>query len=315
VGGDPAASGLIVSRTRGALPDRLPPLPLPDLSGRRAIVTGATSGIGLATATALAGAGAQVVLAVRNPGKGEASAAAIRTADPDASVVVEELELGSLDSIARFAARAGVRPVDLLVNNAGTSASDPRARTADGFDLQVGVNYLGAWALTAGLWPALAAAAGRVVMLGSTMATRGRIGPGFGEPGSTYRSYCDSKLAAVVLAGELRRHSHRSDAGVTAVAAHPGWCRTAIFDTAGPPPWVFAIGGLLGAMQSPADGAQPVLLAATDPRPGAYYGPRRFGGSSGPAGPVPLPRSALVPGAGEQLWQLSGQLTGVTFGP
>ncbi|CAL8971597.1 hypothetical protein PROP_00698 [Propionicimonas sp. T2.31MG-18] len=301
---------------RPVVGDRLPPLALPDLTGRRVVVTGASAGIGRATATALAGAGAEVVLAVRNTGKGEATAAEIRRGHPGAQVVVEELELGSLAGIAAFAARVGARPVHLLVNNAGTSTSDRDARTSEGFDLQVGVNYLGAWALTAGLWPSLRAAGdARVVMLGSIMATRGRIGPDFGGPGSTYRSYSDSKLAAVVLAGELRRRSARADAGVSAVAAHPGWCQTAIFDTAGPPAWVETAGRVLRAIQSPADGAQPVLLAATDPRPAAYYGPTRLGGSAGPAGPAKLPPGALEPGVGDRLWQVSARLTGVPFEP
>jgi NAD(P)-dependent dehydrogenase (short-subunit alcohol dehydrogenase family) len=297
--------------------DRLPLLPLPDLSGRRAVVTGASAGVGLATATALAGAGAAVVLGVRNAARGDAAANGIRGTLPDADVSVEVVELGSLVSIADFAARVGAAPVDLLINNAGLSSNDADARTADGFDLQVGVNYLGSWALTAGLWPALRrGTAARVVTLGSTVANRGRIEADFGRPtGSTYRSYADSKVAQVIFAGELRRRSTAAGAGVSAVAAHPGWCRTAIFDTAGPPPYVFVIGSLIGALQSPGDGAQPILLAATDPRPGAYYGPTRRGGSSGPPGPAPLPSGALVPDVGARLWEMSTELTGVPLEP
>ncbi len=159
-------------------PDRLPPLPLPDLAGRRAVVTGASSGVGFATASALAGAGAEVILAVRDQGRGHAAADRIRSTRPGATVKVEVIELGSLVSIADFAVRVGAQPVDLLINNAGLSAKDPEARTADGFDLQVGVNYLGSWALTAGLWPALVSApAARVVTLGSTVANRGGSRP------------------------------------------------------------------------------------------------------------------------------------------
>jgi NAD(P)-dependent dehydrogenase (short-subunit alcohol dehydrogenase family) len=302
---------------RSAIPDRLPPLPVPDLTGRRAVVTGSSAGIGEAAARALAGAGASVVLGVRDQARGEAAAARIRRAHPDATITIELVELGSLVSIAEFANRVGTTPVDLLINNAGLSAKDPEARTADGFDLQVGVNYLGSWALTAGLWPALkSAAAARVVTLGSMMATRGQINAEFGRPtGSTYRSYSDSKLAQVVFAGELRRRSTAAGAAVSAVAAHPGWCQTAIFATAGPPAYVERIGHLVGALQSPADGAQPVLLAATDPRPAAYYGPTRRGGAAGPAGPSRLPSGALVPGVGARLWEMSTELTGVTLEP
>lgn len=297
--------------------DRLPPLPLPDLGGRRAVVTGASAGIGLATAAALAGAGAEVVLAVRDLTRGAAAAARIHERHPGAAVMVERVELGSLTSISEAASRIGERPVHLLVNNAGTGTDDPEARTADGFDLQVGVNYLGAWALTASLWPALRAAGGaRVVTLGSTMSERGKVEAGFGRPtGSTYQSYCDSKLATVVFATELRRRCAEADVDVTAVPAHPGWCATAIFDTGGPPAFVTMIGRLTGSIQSPGDGAQPILLAATASEPAAYYGPLRNRGSAGPAGPVPLPGPAGTPGIGERLWDLSTDLTGIALHP
>lgn len=294
--------------------DRLRPLRLPELTGRRAVVTGSSAGIGLATVRALAGAGAEVVLAVRDRRRGEDAAARIRREHPDAELRVELIDLGSLRSVEQAADRIGARPVHLLINNAGVGSDDPGALTEDGFELQAGVNYLGAWALTAHLWPTLRDAGGaRVAMLGSTMAARGRIDPGFGRPtGSVYRSYCDSKLAAIVFAGELRRRAERAGIDVTAVPAHPGWCATAIFDTGGPPAFVTLLGRITGAIQSPADGAQPVLLAATDPHPGAYYGPLKHRGSAGPAGEVPLPQVALDPDAGERLWNISAELTGTT---
>lgn len=295
--------------------DRLRPLPLPDLTGQRAVVTGASAGIGLATAAALAGTGAEVVLAVRNQQRGDNAAAQIRRQHPEAELRVELVDLASLHSIAEAAERIGSRPVHLLVNNAGLGSGDPAARTQDGFDLQVGVNYLGAWAMTARLWPALCAAGGaRVVTLGSMVASRGQIGARFGQPtGSTFRSYCDSKLATVVFAGELHRRAERAGASVVAVPAHPGWCATAIFDAGGPPVLVTLIGRVTGALQSPADGAQPVLLAATEPDPGTYYGPLKRKGSAGPAGRVPLPAAALTPGLGDRLWKLSAGLTGIGF--
>lgn len=296
------------------LTDRLAPLGLPDLSGRRAVVTGASSGIGLVTALRLAGAGARVVLAVRDQLRGDTAAARIRTAHPDASVSVELIELGSLVSVAACAKRVGTEPVHLLVNNAGTNAG-PDERSAEGFDLTVAVNYLGAWALTAGLWPALVAGSARVVNVGSLVAVRGRIEPSFGRPtGSTSRSYANSKLAQIVFSGELRRRSTAAGVGVQALAAHPGWSQTRIID----PPTPVAgerAGELFGALQSASDGAQPILLAATDPRPAAYYGPTRRWGAAGSPGAARLPAGALLPDVGPRLWEMSTELTGVALEP
>lgn len=294
--------------------NRLAPLPLPALTGRRIVITGSSAGIGLATATALASTGAELVLAVRNPAKGERAAASIRQLVPDAQTSVQEVELGSLASIDACAGRLADQPIDLLINNAGLSSSDAGAVTSDGFDLQVGVNFLGAYALTCALWPGLAAAQGRVIMLGSMMATRGTITAALGRPtGSTVKSYSDSKLATVAFAQELRRRGQGAGSPVTAVAVHPGWCQTEIFATNGPPAFVTVIGKLTGAIQSPADGAQPILLAsiATDPAP--YYGPTKRGGAAGPAGPVPLPTAATAEGIGERAWQAAERLTGHTI--
>jgi NAD(P)-dependent dehydrogenase (short-subunit alcohol dehydrogenase family) len=270
----------------------------------------------VAAATALAGAGADVVLAIRNAAKGTAAVETIRDAHPGAHLAVELVELGSLASIAACAERLRAAPVHILINNAGLSTDDPEARTSDGFDLQVGVNYLGGYALTAGLWPTLRTSGARVVMLGSMVSARGRIEPGFGEPrGSTFRSYCDSKLATVVFAGELRRRIQKAGSPVTVAAAHPGWCQTAIFDLGGPPAFVDVMGRLTGALQSPADGSQPILTAATADDPAPYYGPQRKRGSCGPAGPTSLPEPALEPRIGERLWEMSVDLTGLTIEP
>jgi NAD(P)-dependent dehydrogenase (short-subunit alcohol dehydrogenase family) len=294
--------------------DRLPPLRLPDLSGTRAVVTGGSAGIGRATATALARAGAEVILAVRNPAKGTAVADDIVAAHPAAQVRVEEVELGSLTSIEKFAERVGTSPVHLLINNAGLSSADANELTADGFDLQVGVNFLGAFALTCRLWPALLAGSGRVVMLGSMMATRGHITPDLGKPtGSTVNSYSDSKLATVVFAQELRHRAATADVPVTAVAAHPGWAQTDIFATNGPPAAVTWVANAMRWIQSPTDGAQPVLLAATAVDPAPYYGPVKRRGLSGVAGAVSLPPGARRAGVGDIAWQAGANITGCTI--
>lgn len=297
-------------------PDRLPALPLPDLTGHRVVVTGASSGIGKATSVALAGAGASVILAVRNLTKGAAAAAEITQRFEHADISVEQLELGSLDSIESFAERQSGTAIHLLINNAGLSSADAQQRTSDGFDLQIGVNYLGAFALTCRLWPALQAGSGRVVTVGSMMATRAQIPVDIGEPQpSTVSAYAVSKLAAVVFAVELRRRLEAAESPLTAVAAHPGWARTAIFDTKGPPAPIMWLGKALGAMQSATDGAQPILLAGTAVNPAPYYGPLRRAGAAGPAGPVALPVGATEPGVGEMLWARSVELTGCDLRP
>src|SRR4051812_241789 len=122
---------------------------IPDQTGKLAVVTGANSGIGLETARRLAGAGAEVVLAVRNPTKGEEAVADIRSTHPDATVSAESLDLSSLTSVRAFATTMTERdrPLDLLVNNAGIMAVPKRELTADGFELQLGTNFLGHFAL------------------------------------------------------------------------------------------------------------------------------------------------------------------------
>ena len=150
---------------------------IPDQAGRTAVVTGATSGLGLATAAALARRGAHVVLTARSTGRGEAALAELRRRVPDASAEVAELDLASLASVRAFAARTADRHprLDLLVNNAGVMATPPE-RTADGFELQVGTNHLGHFALTGLLLPAVTSApAARVVTVSSTGHRPGRI--------------------------------------------------------------------------------------------------------------------------------------------
>ena len=149
---------------------------IPDLHGRVAVVTGANGGLGLVTARALAGAGAHVVMAARDQPKATAATANIMAQHPEASVEVVELDLASLDSVAAAAVQIQEAHdrIDILVNNAGLMAM-PERRTADGFEMQFGVNHLGHWALTAQLMPALLRADGaRVVSVTSTARQIGR---------------------------------------------------------------------------------------------------------------------------------------------
>ena len=214
-------------------------LQLPDLTGRLAVITGANSGLGFETARALALAGADVVLATRNAAKGELAAAQIRRAAPRVQVVRAALDLSSLVSVAEFAEarhQAG-RPIDLLINNAGIMALPVRRLTADGFEMQLGTNHLGHFALTAQLLDLVrAAAAPRVVTLSSGVAHLWPAQINFDDLQqqrrySPWRAYAQSKLANLLFALELDRRARTNGWGLLSVAAHPGFARTNLQST------------------------------------------------------------------------------------
>lgn len=294
---------------------------VPDLTGRRAVVTGANSGTGREAALRLAGAGAHVVLAVRTPAKGDEAAAAIRVAHPGASVEVAQLDLADLASVRAFAdAQDG--PLDLLLNNAGVMAPPVRTTTVDGFELQFGTNVLGHLALTVRLLPALLAApAPRVVTMSSGMAHFGRVHWDDLQAERTYRpfrAYSQSKLADLMLARHLARVADERSLPLRSLAEHPGVTRTNL-QTAGP-----SLGAArprtvplprFGLTQEPQRGAEPLLFAAADPaaEQGAYYGPTGFLEFVGPIGTARVPRRARDAAAAARLWDVAEQLTGVTL--
>lgn len=298
---------------------------IPDQSGRLAIVTGATGGLGLETALALAGAGAEVVLAARNPGKGREAVALIRARHPQANVRFEQVDLASLASVNAFADRmlAAGRPLDILVNNAGVMALAQRQTTADGFEMQFGTNYLSHFVLTARLLPLLTAAKARVVQLASIAHKGGRIRLDDLNYERGYRPwpvYQQSKLAMLMFAIELQRRSDAHGWGLTSVAAHPGYAHTDLIAN-GPGQ---SAGGLyrwgVGVFEriaghSPAAGALPTLMAATAPdvTPGGYYGPQGWQDLKGPPGPAEIRPQALDAAVAAQLWSRSEQLTGLAF--
>jgi NAD(P)-dependent dehydrogenase (short-subunit alcohol dehydrogenase family) len=300
---------------------------IPSQAGRLAIVTGATGGLGYETALALARAGAEVVLASRNEDKGKAALAKIRSAHPAATIVFERLDLSSLASVSAFAERIAVggRGVDLLVNNAAVMAVPTRQTTADGFEMQFGTNYLGHFALTLQLLPALRRGRlPRVVSLSSLAHRRGVINFDDLQAQRTYSpfaAYSQSKLAMLMFAFELQQRSEEGNWGVVSNAAHPGWARTDII-TNGP-----AAAGALKRLfwripklifdslaQSAAAGALPTLYAATAPegRGGAYYGPAGKGERKGPPAPAWVAPQAMDTAAAARLWEVSEKLTGVS---
>src|SRR5258708_4362776 len=201
---------------------------IPDQTGTLAVVTGANSGIGFGVSQRLAAAGTMVILAVRNTDKGNQAAQAIRAASPEAQVVVEPLDLASLASIEGFADRVLTRdqPINTFINNAGIMTPPTRHLTTDGFELQLGTNYLGHFALTGRLLPLLRkAGSSRVVTLSSLTNRIATIN--FDDLQSEHRyrpqrAYGQSKLATLMFAMELNRRSLRSGWGIRSNAAHPG---------------------------------------------------------------------------------------------
>ena len=298
---------------------------IPDLSGRLAIVTGATGGLGLETALVLAGKGAEVVLAARSPDKGTEAERLIRFRHPNAAVRFDLLDLASLASVQAFAERylATGRPIDILIDNAGVMALPTRQTTVDGFEMQFGTNYLSHFALVGRLLPLLIRAKARVVQLSSVAHRSGHIrleDLNYQSHYSPWPVYQQSKLAMLMFALELQRRSDAHGWGLTSVAAHPGFARTDLIANghAGKP-GLFARGArLLEAVlsHSAADGALPILMAATlpDPTPGGYYGPTGFQEMKGPPGVAVIKRQARDADVARRLWTESERLTGVAYG-
>ena len=294
---------------------------IPSQLGRTAVVTGATGGLGYETALALAKAGAEVVLTGRDDRKGQSAIEKIGREVIGAKTSYERLDLANLASVADFAKQMQARPsLDLLINNAGVMALPRRQTTADGFEMQFGTNHLGHFALTARLMPLLRrASAPRVVSL-SSLAHRTAYIDFDDLQGarvySAWKAYGQSKLACLMFALELQRRSDAAGWKMTSIAAHPGFARTNLF-ASGP-------GGLVSLAtdfaapffgHSAADGARPILFAATSPlaKPGAYYGPGGFSELRGaPATALVMPR-ARDTAAAARLWDVSAKLTGTSF--
>ena len=299
---------------------------MPDLTGRTAVVTGANSGIGLPTARELAGHGADVTLAVRDRARGEQARAAILAAIPDARVEVMALDLADLSSVRAFAAdwsAAHPEGLDLLVNNAGVMAI-PRRQTVDGFEMQLGTNHLGHFALTGLLMPALVARPrSRVVTVSSGAHRFGRMDFDdlMGERGyHPWRAYGQSKLANLLFTAELQRRLDESGVPTLAVAAHPGYAATNL-QAVGPRmsgrTWLVQPIELANRVlaQSAEMGALPTLFAATAPGlPGdAYVGPDGFMEQRGHPRLVGRSSAARNAADARRLWQASERLTGVTY--
>ncbi|MEC3913541.1 oxidoreductase [Nocardia sp. CDC160] len=279
---------------------------IPDQTGRIIIVSGATSGLGEATARALAAAGARVILAVRNEIKAQAVA---RTMPGD--VQIRPLDLADLASVRAFADT--VERADVLINNAGVMAV-PKRRTADGFELQIGTNYLGHFALTGLLLDRISE---RVVNTSSITHFIGRIDledlNWERRAYSRFGAYAQSKLALLLFTYELQRRLTLTGSAKLSVAAHPGYAATEISsETQNLLEQIVGLGNRLVA-QSAEMGALPTLYAATaEVEPGGYYGPDWFNWRGHPT-KVSSNAASHDEKTARQLWELSERLTGVEF--
>lgn len=294
---------------------------VPEQHGRVAVITGANTGIGFQTAAVLADRGARVILAVRDIGKGNAAVSQIRDESPHADVVVQPLDLTSLDSVhaAADALKAEHSEIDLLINNAGVMFT-AEACTADGFELQLGTNHLGHFALTGLLLKHMLNVDGSRIVTVSSLGHRVRSAIDFSDLHSLHNydpvaAYGRSKLANLLFTLQLQRRLAANDCATMAVAAHPGASRTGLVRNS---PAAIRLGfNIFGPLlfQSAHMGALAILRAATDltAHGGDYYGPGGIGELRG----HPRLVQSSVPSHDEllqrQLWSASEELTGVTY--
>ena len=298
---------------------------IPDQHGRTAVVTGANGGLGLETARQLAAKGAHVVMAVRNQKKAAAALEAIRTSAPDAAL----LELVALDLASQASVRAAAgqimdahKSIDLLINNAGVMGI-PEAKTADGFEMQFGVDHLGHWSLTALLLPALLRTPGaRIVTVTSTAHHMGRavnpVNPHLQGRYRPWRAYGQAKLANFHFGLGLQRELDKAGAGTASLIAHPGLSNTdlqavSVQETGGGVSQQLFLFLARYTGMSAANGALSQLRAATDPaaRGGEFYGPLFV--NSGPPVRKPVVRRLGMDKAIAALWEVSERETGIAI--
>lgn len=293
---------------------------IPSLEGRVALVTGANSGLGLESVRALAARGATVILACRSRSRAEASQSQLQKHGL-LRLELLDLDLADLNSVEAAATAVGQRygRLDLLLNNAGVMAP-PRTLTAQGHELQFGVNHLGHMALTQRLLPLMEGQPDpRVVTVTSGAQYFGRIrwkDPSWSSDYDRYGAYGQSKLANVMFALELEAQLRQRNSNVRSLAAHPGIARTELQPTAlangGNRAEALAYRLMDPLFQSAAMGTLPQLHAATaaSAQGGEHYGPGGWGGLRGYPALCRIAPAALDPEQRQRLWALSEELIG-----
>lgn len=302
---------------------------VPDLSGKRAVVTGASDGIGLNLAARLAAAGAEVLLPVRNVAKGKVAISEIRRKTPGANLTLHQLDLSSLASVAALGEtlQGEGQPIHILINNAGVMTPPNRQATTDGYELQFGTNHLGHFALVAHLLALLRAGNARVTSQISIAANSGAINwtdLNWERSYDGMKAYSQSKIAFGLFGLELDRRSQAGGWGITSNLSHPGVAPTNLLaarpelgrdkDTLGRR-IIRALshrGILLGTVES---ATLPALFAATSPdaEHGGFYGPRGPGHVGGPPGEQKLYSRLRNADDARRVWQVSEELTRIPF--
>jgi len=289
---------------------------IPDQKGRVAIVTGSSSGIGYEAARVLADKEATVIIAVRNLEKGSKAAEKILAQNKDADIKVMQLDLASLESVAKFAEnfKKAYSRLDLLINNAGVMVP-PYEKTTDGFELQFGTNHLGHFALTGRLLEVLLNTEGaRVVNISSSAHKFGDINfddlTWENRSYSPWRAYGDSKIANLYFTFELNRKLKENNLGMIVTAAHPGWTATELQRHAG---FTDFLNGFFAMDIS--KGTLPGLRAAIEAglKGGEFFGPDglfELWGNAVEVTPNALSKDEEI---AKKLWEVSEQLTGVKF--
>jgi NAD(P)-dependent dehydrogenase (short-subunit alcohol dehydrogenase family) len=303
---------------------------IPDLTGQRALVTGAASGIGYEAARGLAQHGAEVLLVDRNEQAGAVALQKIRALRADAKVEFLPLDLSSQQTVREFTERLAAegKPLDLLINNAGIQPISERRTTGDGFELTFGIGHLGHFTLTAGLFPLLLKSkAPRVVTVSSLVHRLGAFDWDDLQMERNYfaqRPYNQTKLANMLFGRELQRRAQAAGLNLLSLVVHPGVSRTNIGHSRKSLGRFHLMDRLISVVlgvvmsvfgQSAEGGGWPTLYASTSPNvtPGGFYGPDGPGETRGAPAPAKIQKPGRDDAAAQRLWETSEKLTGVRF--